>query len=113
MSHPGDEGASAEGVVDDADEELPRPITAGEEEELALLHAVLHEEPRPPVAVVALPFVVVVDLDVEHRLAGVALLQDGACYLLALNSLHELGGQAETVTAPGQNRDNESGVPID
>jgi hypothetical protein len=28
-SCPGDKGASAEGVVDDTDEELPRPLTAG------------------------------------------------------------------------------------
>jgi hypothetical protein len=54
-SRPGGEGTGGEGTVEDADGEVPLPITASEEEELALVHAVFDEELRPSVVEVASP----------------------------------------------------------
>jgi hypothetical protein len=112
-SRPGDKGAGAEGAIDDTDEELLRPLMTGEQEEPALLHTVVREELWPPVAEVALPLAVILDLDVVRRLAGAALLQDGMRNLPAFHPLHELGGQAKVVAAPGQYRSDKGGIPID
>jgi hypothetical protein len=43
-SRPSGEGTSAEGTIEDVDGEVPSPITASEEEELARMHAVISEE---------------------------------------------------------------------
>jgi hypothetical protein len=43
-SQAGGEGMGGESTVKDADAEVPFPITAGEEEEPALMHAVVDEE---------------------------------------------------------------------
>jgi hypothetical protein len=58
----------------------------------AHMHAVIRNELRPPIAEVALPFTVTVNLDAVFWLAEAALLQDGVRHLLALHRLHELGG---------------------
>jgi hypothetical protein len=62
-SRPGGEGTGGESTVKDADGEVPLPVTASEEEEPTLMHAVVNEELRPPVAEVAYPLAIVVDLD--------------------------------------------------
>jgi hypothetical protein len=72
-SRPGGEGTGGEGTVKDADSESLLPVMAGEEEELALVHAVVNEELRPPIAEVAYPLAVVVDLDAVLGLADAAL----------------------------------------
>jgi hypothetical protein len=54
-SRPGGEGTSGESTIKDADGEVPFSITASEEEEPALMHAVVEEELRPPIAEVAYP----------------------------------------------------------
>jgi hypothetical protein len=43
-SRPGGEGMGREGAVEEADGEVLLPIMASEEEELALVHAVVDEE---------------------------------------------------------------------
>jgi hypothetical protein len=43
-SRPGGEGTGGESTVEDADGEVLFPITASEEEELALVHAIISEE---------------------------------------------------------------------
>jgi hypothetical protein len=56
-----------------------------EEEEPALVHAVVDEELRLPVAEVADPLAVVVDLDAVLGLADAALPQCSISHLLALH----------------------------
>jgi hypothetical protein len=65
-SQPGGKGAGGESTVEDADGEVPLPITVSEEEEPTLVHAVVDEELRPPIAEVAYPLAVVVDLDTSQ-----------------------------------------------
>jgi hypothetical protein len=55
-SRPGGEGTGGESTVEDADGEVHLPITASEEEEPTLVHAVVNEELRPPVTEVAYPW---------------------------------------------------------
>jgi hypothetical protein len=43
-SRPSSEGASAEGAVEYADDEVPHPIAASEEEEPACVHAIVCKE---------------------------------------------------------------------
>jgi hypothetical protein len=62
----------------------------GEEKEPSCMHAVVCEELQPPIAEVALPFTVVVNLDAVLGLANATLLQGGIRHLLALHCLHEL-----------------------
>jgi hypothetical protein len=64
---------SAQGAIEDADGEVLPPITSSEEEEPARMHAVISEELRPPIAEVAYPFVIVVDLNAVLGLANAAL----------------------------------------
>jgi hypothetical protein len=111
-SRPGGEGASTEGAVEDVDEEVLHPIAMGEEEEPTRMHAIVCEELRPPVAEVALPLAVVVNLDTILGLASAAFLQDGVRHLLTLHRLHKLGRQAEAVLAPSKHRDDKGGSPF-
>jgi hypothetical protein len=87
---------SAEGVIEDVDEEVLHPIATGEEEEPTRMNAIVCEELRPPVAEVALPLAIVVNLDTILGLASAAFLQDGVRHLLTLHRLHEMGRQAES-----------------
>jgi hypothetical protein len=73
-SCPGDEGAGTESVADDADKEVLHPVVTGEEKEPAHMHTVIREELRPLVAEVALPFAVIVNLDMILGLADATLL---------------------------------------
>jgi hypothetical protein len=57
-SRPGGEGIGGEGTVKDADSEALLPIMMSEEEEPALVHAIVDEELRPPVTEVAYPLAV-------------------------------------------------------
>jgi hypothetical protein len=52
-SRPGGEGTGRKGTVEEADGQVILPIMAGEEEEPALVHAVVDEELRPPVTKIA------------------------------------------------------------
>jgi hypothetical protein len=54
-SRPGGEGTGGEGTVEAAYGEVLLPVTASEEEEPALMHAVVDEELQPPVVEVAYP----------------------------------------------------------
>jgi hypothetical protein len=54
-SQPGGEGTGGEGTVEDANGESILPITMSEEEEPALVHAIVDEELRASVADVAYP----------------------------------------------------------
>jgi hypothetical protein len=84
-SRPGGEGTGGEGTVEDANGESLLPITASEEEEPALVHAVVDEELRPPIAEVAYPLAIVVDLDVVLGLADAALSQRSISHFLAFH----------------------------
>jgi hypothetical protein len=84
----------------------------GEEEEPTLLYAVVRKEARPPAAEVALPLAVIEYFNLVRRLAGVALLHDGVCQFLTFHRLHELGRQANTISASCHHRDKERGVPF-
>jgi hypothetical protein len=84
-SRPGGEGMGGEGTVEDADGKSFLPIATSEEEELALVHAVVDEELRPPVAEEADPLAVVVNLDAVLGLADAALPQHGISHLLAFH----------------------------
>jgi hypothetical protein len=72
-SRPSSVSASAEGAVEDADDEVSPPIATSEEKEPACMHAVVCEELWPPVVEVAHPFTVIVDLDTIPGLANAAL----------------------------------------
>jgi hypothetical protein len=43
-SRPGGEGTGVESTIEDADGEVPLPVTVSEEEELTLVHAIVDEE---------------------------------------------------------------------
>jgi hypothetical protein len=43
-SRPSSKGASAEGAIKDADDEVPPPVMASEKEEPACMHAVVREK---------------------------------------------------------------------
>jgi hypothetical protein len=62
-SWPGGVGAGAAKGVDDADAEDGRPGAVGQDERLDPLQVVGVEEPRPAVGEVALPLLVMEDLD--------------------------------------------------
>jgi hypothetical protein len=79
---------------------------ASEEDEPTVMHAVVDEELRPPVAEVAHPLVVVVDLDALRGLAAAAFPQLGISHLLVLHQAHKLGRKAEEVPGTGKNRDD-------
>jgi hypothetical protein len=84
-SRPSGKGMGRESTVEDADGEVPFPIMASEEEEPALMHAVVDEELQPPIAEVAYPLAVVVDLNAVLGLAKAALPQCSISHLLALH----------------------------
>jgi hypothetical protein len=84
-SRPGSEGTGGEGTIEDADGESLLPVTTSEEEEPALVHAIVDEELRPPVAEVAYPLAIIVDLDAVLRLADAALPQRSISHLLAFH----------------------------
>jgi hypothetical protein len=84
-SRPGGEGTGGEGAIEEADGEVLLPIMVSEEEELALVHAVVDDELRPPVMKVAYPLAVVVDLDAVLGLAAAALPQLSVNHLLAFH----------------------------
>jgi hypothetical protein len=52
----GGKGTGEEGAVKEADSEVLLPIVASEEDEPTLVHAVVNEELRPPIAKVAHPW---------------------------------------------------------
>jgi hypothetical protein len=111
-SRPGGKGTGGEGTVEDADGEVLLPIMASEEEELALMHAIVNEELRPPVAEVAYPLAVVVDLDVVLRLAAAALPQRSISHLLAFHRVCKLRWKAKEVLGPREHRDYVGGPPL-
>jgi hypothetical protein len=111
-SRPGGKGTGGESTIEDADGEVPPPIAVSEEEEPSLMHAVISEELRPPIAEVAYPFAVVIDLDALLGLANAALPQRSISHLLALHRFHELRWKAEEVLCPGEHRDYEGGPPL-
>jgi hypothetical protein len=84
-SRPGGKGMGGEGTIEDANGKSFLPVTASEEEEPALVHTVVDEELRPPIAEVAYSLAVVVDLDVVLGLADAALSQRSASHLLAFH----------------------------
>jgi hypothetical protein len=79
---------------------------ASEEDEPTLVHAVVDEELRPPVAKVAHPLAVVVNLDAVCGLAAAAFLQLGVSHFLAFHRVRKLGRKAEEVPGPGKHRDD-------
>jgi hypothetical protein len=84
-SRPGGEGMGREGVVEEADGEVHLPIMASEEEEPALMHAVVDEELRLPITKVAYHLAVIVDLDAVLGLVAAALPQLSVSHLLAFH----------------------------
>jgi hypothetical protein len=68
----GGEGTGGEGAVEEADSEVLVPVVASEEDEPTLVHAIVNEELRPPIAKVAHPLAVVVNLDAVRGLATAA-----------------------------------------
>jgi hypothetical protein len=66
----GGEGTGGEGAIEEADGEVLLLILVGDKDEPTLVHAVVDEELRPPVAKVAHPLAVVVDLDTVRGLAA-------------------------------------------
>jgi hypothetical protein len=111
-SRPGDKGTGGEGTVEDTDGEVLLPVTASEEEEPALVHAVVDEELRPPIAEVAYPLAVVVDLDAVLGLADAALPQRSISHLLAFHRVRKLRWKAKEVLGPGEYRDYAGGPPL-
>jgi hypothetical protein len=111
-SRPGGEGTGGEGTIEDADGEVLLPITASEEKEPALMHAVVDEELRSPVAEVAYPLAVVVDLDAVLGLADAALPQRSMSHLLAFHRFRKLRWKAKEVLGPGEYRDYAGGPPL-
>jgi hypothetical protein len=108
-SRPGGEGTGGESTVKDADGEVLLPITASEDEEPALMHAIVNEELRPPVAEVACPLAIVVDLDVVLGLADAALPQRSMSHLLAFHRFRKLRWKSKEVLGPGEYRDYAGG----
>jgi hypothetical protein len=111
-SRPGGEGTDGESTVKDADSEVPLPITVSEEEEPALVYAVVDEELRPPIAEVAYPLAIVIDLDAVLGLANAALPQRSISHLLAFHRFHKLRWKAEEVLVPGEHQDCAGGPPF-
>jgi hypothetical protein len=65
-AHPswrGSKGTGRESAIEEADSEVLLPGVASEEDEPTLMHTIVNEELRPPVAKVAHPLAVVVNLD--------------------------------------------------
>jgi hypothetical protein len=83
-----------------------------EEEEPALMHAVVNEELQPPITKVAHPLAVVVNLDAVLGLAAAALLQLSISHLLAFHRVRKLGWKAEEVPGLGKHRDYAGGPPL-
>jgi hypothetical protein len=99
-SWPGGEGTCEEGAVEEADSEVLIPIMASEEDEPTLVHAVVDEELRPPIAKLAHPLAVVVNLDTVCGLAAPAFPQLGISHFLASHRVRKLGRKAEEVSGP-------------
>jgi hypothetical protein len=85
---------------------------ASEEDEPTLVHAVVDEEFRPPIAKVAHPLAVIVNLDAVLGLAAAAFLQLGISHLLAFHRVRKLGRKAEEVPGPGKHRDDAGGPSL-
>jgi hypothetical protein len=102
----GGEGTGGEGAIEEADSEVLLPIVASEEDEPTLVHAVVNEELRPPIAKVAHPLAVVVNFDALRGLATAAFPQLGVSYFLAFHRARELGRKAEEDPGPGKHRDD-------
>jgi hypothetical protein len=85
---------------------------AGEEDEPALVCAIVEEELRPPVAEVSHPLAIVINFDVVRGLAAAAFQQLGVGHLLAFHRVRELGWKAEEVPRPGERRDDAGGPPL-
>jgi hypothetical protein len=98
-----------EGGIEEADGEVILPIVAGEEDEPALMCAVVKEELRPPIAEVAHPLAIIVNFDTVRGLAAAAFPQLGVSHLLAFHRVRELGRKAEEVSRPGKRRDDAGG----
>jgi hypothetical protein len=81
----GGEGTGGEGTVEDANGESLLPITVSEEEEPALVHAIVDEELRPPITEIAYPLAIIVDLDAVLGLADATLSQRSISHLLAFH----------------------------
>jgi hypothetical protein len=111
-SGPSGKGTGTESMVEDADGEVPLPITASEEEEPARMHAVISEELQPPVTEVAYPLAVIVDLDAVPGLANAALPQRGVSHFLAFHRFHELSWKAAEDLGSGEHRDYKGGPPF-
>jgi hypothetical protein len=105
-------GAGGEGGVKEADGEVLLPIVAGEEDEPALMCAVVEEELRSPIAEVAHPLAVIVNFDAVCGLAATAFPQLGVSHLLAFHRIRELGRNAEEVPRPGKCGDDAGGPPL-
>jgi hypothetical protein len=111
-SRPGGEGTGGEGTVKDADGEVLLPVMVSEEEEPALMHALVDEELRPPVTEVAYPLAIVVDLDAVLGLADAALPQRSISHLLAFHRFRKLRWKAKEVLGPSEYRDYAGGPPL-
>jgi hypothetical protein len=101
-----------EGVVEEVDSKVLLPIVASKEDEPTLMHAIVDEELRPPIAKVAHPLAVIVNLDVVLGLAAAAFPQLGISHLLAFHRVHKLGWKAEEVSGPGKHRDDAGGPSL-
>jgi hypothetical protein len=108
----GGEGAGGEGAVEEADGEVLLPIVAGEKDEPTLVHAIVDEELSPPIAEVAHPLAVVVDLDAVRGLAAAAFPQLGISHLLVFHRARKLGWKAEEVPGTGKHRDDAAGPSL-
>jgi hypothetical protein len=105
-------GAGGKSAIENEDGEFPLPTATSEEEEPALVHAIVDEELRPPIAEVAYPLAVVVDLDAVLGLADAALPQCNISHLLAFRRFHKLRWKAKEVLGPGEYRDYAGGPPL-
>jgi hypothetical protein len=96
----GSEGTGGEGAVEEADSEVLLPIVASEEDEPTLVHAVVDEELRPPIAKVAHPLTVIVNLDAVRGLATASFPQLGVSHFLAFHRVRKLGRKRRRSRAP-------------
>jgi hypothetical protein len=112
LSRLGGEGTGGEGAVEEADGEDILLILAGEKDEPTLVHAVVDEELRLPVAKVAHPLTVVVDLDAVRGLAATTFSQLGEGHLLVFHRAYELGRKAEEILGTGKHRDDAGGPSL-
>jgi hypothetical protein len=85
---------------------------ASEEEEPALVHAIVNEELRLPIAEVAHPLAIVVDLDAVFGLAAAALPQRSMSHLLAFHRIYKLRWKAKEILGPGKHMDYAGGPPL-